>query len=352
MARKVFFLLIILISQFCFSQSKTLSKIDSLETELEAQSFMRSCSKNKEDYLSKFNLKTIQSFNNNYYHHVSEKIKQAADSLGINKSFYKGDFDHNGTTDLLFIGDNTSCEGYDQELEKPYSCNSSIKVILDLEGKYEVKDLLPNHFDFVVPLITKIDNKDYVSVFGEELTEYLEGSTYRQNYKMVSKILDYKYANFIEYNAAPISHSIKKIEYSTGICFGTCPSFSMEIHQNGNAKFIAKAFNFTDEKDPKSEEKAYKALNKGKDEGHFEAKLKPEDFNRIQEMLNYIDFSNLKDDYWVNWTDDQSSTLTVTFNNGKKKKIKDYGLVGTYGLKNFYTILFDLRFNQDWKKIK
>ncbi|WP_419487875.1 hypothetical protein [Chryseobacterium bernardetii] len=84
----------------------------------------------------------------------------------------------------------------------------------------------------------------------------------------------------------------------------------------------------------------------------FKSKIKISDFNTIEELLNYINFSKLKDFYSVSSTDNPTSELTITYGNGKTKKIQDYGLAGTYGLKKLYDLLFDLRFNQDWKRIE
>ncbi len=335
MDKKVILFLIILINQFCFSQSKTLSKVDNLETELEVQSFIRSCSKSKEDYLSEFELKSIQSFDKNY-NDITEKVKKAADSLGINKSFYKGDFDHNGETDLIFIGDNKSCFGYNSELKQSYPCNSSVKILLNLAGKYEIKNIQPTHFDFVIPIITKINDKDYLKVVFEETNEVNDPDKYYFTHKIISKILDYQFNNFIEYNDSPSNFSIQKIEFETGLCYGTCPMFNLELNKNGKSRFIAKAYNFFDRNDPKAGKKAQENFKNG--EGNFETILKESDFQNIEALLNYINFPELKDDYAVRWTDDQSVTLTVTYDNGKIKKIKDYGLSGTYGLKNLYKI--------------
>jgi hypothetical protein len=51
----------------------------------------------------------------------------------------------------------------------------------------------------------------------------------------------------------------------------------------------------------------------------------------------------------VGWTDDQTCTLKITYDNGKTKTITDYGKIGTYGLNRVYSILFSLRQNQKWK---
>jgi len=52
--------------------------------------------------------------------------------------------------------------------------------------------------------------------------------------------------------------------------------------------------------------------------------------------------------YRVSWTDDQTSTLKITYDNGKVKTIRDYGLIGTFGLSQAYKLLFDLRGSQPW----
>ena len=83
--------------------------------------------------------------------------------------------------------------------------------------------------------------------------------------------------------------------------------------------------------------------------GVFRTVVTDNSYSNIIDLLNYIDFPNLKNNYAVSWTDDQRCTLTITYNNGQKKEIRDYGLIGTYGLDRVYQLFFDLRFNQKWK---
>lgn len=341
MVKKFFFFITILTCQIYFSQSKILSKIESLETESEVQNFVRSCSKTKDDRLSQFTLKTIKSFDDN---NLSQTIKKVADSLSIDKSFYKGDFDHNGKTDLLFIGDDNSCQSSVKNKDGSNSCDTSVKVIFDMGHTYLIKSLQPNYHDFVIPVILEINGKDYISVTYENYLIFETEGKPVQN--TTTKTLTYQFDDFIEYNPEPKKYSIEKIVFGTTGCFGTCPVFTLELNKNGNSEFIAKMFNFT-----KSMEKiSRKAIKNG--EGEFSGQIKSEDFEKIENVLNYIDFPNLKNDYVVSWTDDQSSSLTITYDNGQIKKIDDYGLVGSYGLKTLYKMLFDLRFNQDWKKKK
>ena len=75
------------------------------------------------------------------------------------------------------------------------------------------------------------------------------------------------------------------------------------------------------------------------------------DFAQRVKLLAYIDFPQLENNYSVNWTDDQTVELKIIYSSGKIKTISDYGASGSYGLKKVYKLLFDLRQNQNWKKI-
>ena len=137
-------------------------------------------------------------------------------------------------------------------------------------------------------------------------------------------------------------NNIKKIQFSTSGCFGECPVFNLDLNKNDVSKFHAEWYNF----------KKSKNIKFKKEDKKFKTIISKIDFQQIEDILNYINFSELSKDYSVNWTDDQTSTLTIIYDDGKIKSIRDYGLVGTYGLKLLYKKLFDLRFNQNWKKMK
>lgn len=62
-----------------------------------------------------------------------------------------------------------------------------------------------------------------------------------------------------------------------------------------------------------------------------------------------MDFPNLENTYALNRSHTTDCVLKITYGDGKTKEIKDYGMLGTYGLMKVYEIIFDLRFNQEWK---
>lgn len=134
------------------------------------------------------------------------------------------------------------------------------------------------------------------------------------------------------------------------MCYGTCPVFTLKLNKSGSSEFIAENYIFFKHDDPDFEKKSQKAFEKG--EGTFKTGIKKADFQNLENLLNYINFPEFRENYAVNWTDSQTATLVITYDDGKIKKVKDYGLSGTYGLKRLYTLLFDMRFNQDWKKEK
>ena len=299
-----------------------LSKIDSLKTNNDVQNFIRKSNARYEE----FELKRIQDFDRDYKTDSITKI--IANKLGITSSYYTTDFDHNRYTDLLVIGDNKDCWG-------KKSCSFNSMVIMNF-GNDSLKfiNIVRDRHTSIVPTIEKrkdetiliINNPDQISWKNEK---YKNGSI---------DSLIYRNGDFIEYNPKVIKYSIERIEFSTGPCFGTCPIFSLLLTKNEKSEFKAVAYNFGDDSWDEN------------GEGKFICNLEEKKWVELTDLINYIDFLSLEEDYAVDWTDEQSCTLKIVYDNNKIKVIRDYGLMGTFGLKKLYQQLFDLRFNQDWKK--
>ncbi|MBA5629615.1 DUF6438 domain-containing protein [Moheibacter lacus] len=291
-------------------QPKILTKIDSIQSEKDAEHLINSLIKDKD---RNFVVKKYSDYKNDviYNYEIPQKI---ADSLGIDKSFYKADFDGNQLTDLLVIG-----EYYD----------FSIYVVMSFENDLlELKKLTQDYNAFVFP---RLKNHSIIELYGG----------FNNDEKLDKKLLTYKFNDFVELNENRIEHQITQIEFETSGCFGTCPVFKLTLLQNKKSEFKALAYNFNDEL----------RINSNDEEGNFLTILRQENWNELIDILNYIDFENLEENYAVNWTDDQTAILKIHYDNGKIKEIRDYGLIGTYGLSILYDKLYEIRKNQDWKKL-
>ena len=286
---------------------KKMNYIDSIENVKQIEDLLTKIDTN----LRKFKVNSKMKF----YDKDCQKI---SDSLKI-EPWTKSDFDNNGLTDILVVG-----EYYDH----------AIFCILDKgNGKYEIKRITRRSFqDCSFPLV--IENKNYTEInyfFRDEEDSYDDRI---QKRKLIMKTLIFKNDDFIEKNKNIINHKITQIEYSTSGCFGTCPSFIITINQNRDITFDAKYYNEINGKEIK---------------GKFKSKVDENKYKEIIDLINYLDFVKLKNNYSVNWTDDQTCTLKINYDNGKVKTIKDYGLIGTFGLNRTYKLLSELRLVQNWE---
>lgn len=256
-----------------------------------------------------------------------------AKKLKVNKRFYKADFDQNGIPDLLTIGEQCFKDGHTMR------CDYSPLIILnfrDSRPKIEYIQLdLPSGGLFV-PRVQRINGQDLLEIQRASVNQ-----GYNNAINVPKTLLTYKFGGLIEYRAKPVkSLPIMKIEFSTGPCFGTCPVFELRIDDQQNAKFVAQEYNFNQD---------WEHVQEGI-EGEFHTRIKDADYQKMIEILNYIDLSSLKSYYSVPWTDDQDVKLTVRFGDEDRVMVNDYGKIGTYGLARLYQILFDLRRNQNWIK--
>lgn len=280
--------------------------IDSIQTAKQITDLISKIDDGYKEFIVNESLK----FENRY---SGENYKKIADSLYV-QPWTKADFDSNGLTDILVIGNR-----YDH----------SVICILDKGGTYEINRITRRSFqDCTFPVVENCKIKYY---FESEP----ERGKWDESRELKQITLVYKFGDFIEENEMPAYHKIEKIEYSTSGCYGSCPIFNLTINSDKTAKWYAKMYN---------------KINNKEVSGNFNTKVTEDKYNDIVNLLNYIDFETLQDNYAVNWTDDQSSSLKITYDNGKVKSISDYGLMGTYGLDRVYQLLFELRENQKWTK--
>ena len=236
-----------------------------------------------------------------------EEDKSPGSKFGKNK-FFKLDLDGNGLTDLVIDG-------------------RYFFAISDLGGKYDFYSLDKGTFSLNKYTLINIIYKDKIPLLVIRRYNPDDGSTLGRE---TEKTVLMKFDDFIEYNANPDNLRIQQIDFSTTQCFGACPVFKLSISQGRKAK--------------------YDAIEHNDLAGKFESVIDAKDFEQLIQTINYISPESLKNKYAVDWTDDQGATLTVKYNNGKVKRIGDYGMIGTFGLENLYNQLSLLRKTQNWTK--
>lgn len=125
---KICFLLLILVT--CKKNSEFLqtpiiqSVVDKLKTKLEIEQFIQKIDTNYKN----FELKALQDFNRSFDNDSVNRI--LADSLKIASYYTKADFDNNGYSDLLAIGDNHTCYSDSEE-----SCSFSPIVVMNYPNR-------------------------------------------------------------------------------------------------------------------------------------------------------------------------------------------------------------------------
>jgi len=330
------------------------SKIDSLKSEKEVQAFVNQLKhpfyeqKISEDSIriyrkfEEFELKKISEFKRDCRFDEDTLTKKVADSLKINKSFYESDFDNNGFTDLLIIGDGHNCMAMAGCEDGEYiSCDFSIYSLMNFGND----SINPIDLNFItkslslVPKIIETKNGSYVELH-KPVDYKIENGELRKFGRTIPII--YKYGTFIERNEKKKEYNIESIEFNAQGCVVGCPEFIISIDKNKNGIFNAINYNWFD-KDFSQD------LEPNDIDGEYRTQISDKHFKEIYGIINYLDFPNLDNSYSSGATHSSSASLKIKYDNGKVKTINDDGLIGTYGLKRVYDMFYELRFNQEWK---
>ncbi|WP_415324848.1 hypothetical protein [Chryseobacterium sp. MMS23-Vi53] len=271
-------------------QSQKLSRIDSLISTKDLENFIR----NDENKINYF-LTVDDKINYDRYCNV------IADSLKLKQTWGKADFDNNGLTDVLVTG--TDSEG------------AKTIYILDKGDHFESKNVSKGKLYEQCEFSAVKNNKiEYYSV--KVLDRYGSLS------KLIKENLIYKNGDFIEENPNPKRHNILEIEFITRGSHWDRSTTKIEIISNRDITWTL-------------DDDEYRKT--------YFSQLSKEKFKEIIDLLNYIDFENLADDYSVGYSDAGTTTLKITYDNLKVKTINDYGGMGTRGLRKLYDSLLDLK---------
>ncbi|WP_148042749.1 DUF6438 domain-containing protein [Pedobacter jejuensis] len=228
------------------------------------------------------------------------------------KNWEKVDVTNDGLTDLVFIA---------------YWYNYITYAFIDKgNNKFQLIRFSKNSFEnceLIKPI--RIGTKNYLRLFRKtqqpDLTNKIPFS-YRD--VIITDTLVFKYNSFVELET-PGNDIVKSIKMNTSGCFGSCPIFNLTLYPSGKGDF--EGIEFT------------------KTKGKSSRILSMDIFKELSDLANYINIKKLNDQFQVPWTDDQTATLTITFKNGLKKTIRDYGMQGKFGLSALYSKMTSLAVN-------
>ncbi|WP_131558222.1 DUF6438 domain-containing protein [Pedobacter frigidisoli] len=299
---------IFLVLLFIFSNQVFANEVDQLKTDSDVNEFVKNMNPDfAKDKYGKFKIRTTDSIAK----HLS--CDGIFKSWNI-KNWEKADITNDGLTDLVFIA-----YWYDYISYALIDIgNNTFKLFRFSKSPFE-------NCELVKPI--KIGKNNYLKLYRKTSEiDTLNKQPFIYKTVVIIDTLVFKFNDFIELNKPYyVKSEIESIEINTGYCFGSCPSFNLILYKDSRANF--------------------EGIGYTKQLGKSSKRLSPEIFKELSESIQYININSLKDNYAVNWTDDQTATLTITFKDKSKKQIRDYGMQGTFGLSAIYAKLMNISTN-------
>jgi len=230
------------------------------------------------------------------------------------KSWQKIDINNDGLTDLIFI---SHYYGYTQNIiiDKGRNKFNLIRNIVNFD-----------ECEYIKPI--RVENKNELLVRNVSLPFDIFPSDKVENY-IKKDTLTYRFDALIERNSKPSDGKIKSVTLKTNLCYGICPVYTLTVNKSGLLEF--------------------NGIEQIEFKGRSTKQLNPKDVGELFDLMNYIKIRDLKDYYEVNYTDAETLNLTVHFEDGSVKNIKDYGTTGTRGLSALYAKLKRLATETQWK---
>lgn len=234
------------------------------------------------------------------------------------RGFEKADIDNNGLTDLLF-------NGYYCYEENSF-CRRIVLVVLSFGNDSFKVESLSRDLSLRTYAAKFVYTKDQtlLQMIWVERSVNPDGAL-----KPGGDTLVYAHHNLIE-KRIPSLYQINRISYS----------FS------GGGKSLINDFDIVINPDSSWLDVVYITENLCKKRYRMVPSQKS--WEQLKSILNGIDFNSLNDNYEVNASCGATAYLTVEVENGKTKKIADYGLEGTYGLEAIHRLFFGLRDLPSW----
>jgi hypothetical protein len=237
------------------------------------------------------------------------------------QSFEKADLDGNGFTDLIF-------NGSIYYTTKPDSFAVPLSLVILSFGKdsFLVRRLALDYFDDIAARLLQVDDNTYVQTIC--VTSNRAWGPYRPVYRIDT--LAWAFNTFIE-KKPPVKRKITQIDYD---------AMGMSYPNNIALRIRDDSVRLTKER-----LEGFQGMDAG---GVFLARIDLNTRDRLYGLLDAIDFATLKDSFEAPGSDQTTGNLKITYDDGRKKFISDYGCRGTYGLEQVHLLLLDLPKTQHW----
>ncbi|PZP49271.1 MAG: hypothetical protein DI598_08260 [Pseudopedobacter saltans] len=309
--RNQFLLLFLLIVFFGNAQTKKHSIFDSIKNTDQLNVVLKGFPKLQNIKIGDFkDVKISRDKNDNFL--------KLTDSFHL-QPFYLADFDNNGYTDVFL---SQQKEGWNARVIMVYP-NDSFNIV----PIYRL--------NFSLLFVNIGNNLSQPSLQCRRLEGFLNLNEAKN--EMAKKIhfdtLIYKFGSFIEYNAHPDTSSFKQIEFSSN---PTHRGSKAEMSINANKIATKFVYKFVDNQD--------KPI-------HFTSNIPSETINELEQLINYINISKLKDAY-INLSAMDASRIKLHIKTtGLDKTINIYAEDGTFGLQLLQEKLYSIFSNAKWTEV-
>lgn len=240
------------------------------------------------------------------------------------KSIYEADFNNDGKLDYLVNLD------YPKSQE-----NDEIKILIN-EDDYHTVILLSNNkeyqlinpgkeriYDIISAKIISYKNQNLIKVINFKKHVEDKNDLVKYDTLMVKNNQLTEFTNFSE------NHHIEKIIFTQH--GGYDPGIEYQLILTKGSLILQSNF--------------YKNL-----EGNYII-VDNANFKSISKYLNEINFNSLSNHYSISCHDCSSIETEIIFDNGKSKKVYDYGEKGTLSLVKFYEMIDYIMKQEKWEKI-
>lgn len=241
------------------------------------------------------------------------------------KSIYEADFNNDGKIDYLV------------NLSHPKSKNENHIVKILIENDYKNTLLIVSNtkgYKILNPGSNKIYDIISAKLIRHKNQNLIKLLSFKNYIKNRNDLLQYdtlmiKNNELTEFTKSIKNHNIEKIIFTQNRGFAPGKIYDLTLK---NDSTILRSYFYKDFRGK------YVGINKSS-------------FKNLSENFNDIDFANLKNHYSIECSDCPSVETVIIFDNGKTKKIYDYGEKGTLGLLKFYKKIDAIISKQKWEKI-